>query len=54
MRERLLLALLIALTVESTPMPLRGQSAPGWLEPYREPAARLIGFGRAGAGQEVR
>ena len=24
-------------------MPLRGQSAPGWLDPYREPAARLIG-----------
>src|SRR3954464_2140520 len=43
MRERLLLALLIALTVESTPMPRRGQSAPGWLEPYRQPAARLIG-----------
>jgi len=43
MRERLLLALLITLTIGSTPMPLRGQSAPGWLEPYREPAARLIG-----------
>jgi carboxypeptidase Q len=43
MRERLLLALLIALTIGSTPMPLRGQSTPGWLDPYREPAARLIG-----------
>src|SRR6185436_5196340 len=43
MRERLLLALLVVLTIGSTPMPLRGQSAPGWLDPYREPAARLIG-----------
>src|SRR6185436_11726701 len=43
MRERLLLALLIALTLGSTPTHLRGQSAPGWLDPYREPAARLIG-----------
>jgi carboxypeptidase Q len=43
MRRRLLLVLVIAVTIGASDARLRGQSPPAWLDPYRDPAARLIG-----------
>jgi carboxypeptidase Q len=43
MRKRLLLVAVSAVMIGSADMRLRGQSAPAWLDPYRDTAARLIG-----------
>jgi carboxypeptidase Q len=42
-RQRVLLASIVALTLASNGAHLGAESAPPWLESYREPAARLIG-----------
>ena len=42
-REWFLLAVVIALAIGTTETPLGAQNGPAWLDPYREPAARLIG-----------
>ncbi len=43
MAQRLLSLLVITTTIEFANTRLPAQSAPAWLDPYRDPAARLIG-----------